>query len=115
MDKDLLQTYRYFLKDSIRKRINFRFTDQNQGVPVPPSEKQVPENSTLINLPKREEWIGIPEKDIEFIRPNLFPLRSWRIFSGQHKGSEGKHQRIMLLEMSHQPDAGTHWRPIWRF
>ena len=78
MDKDLLQTYRYFLKDSIRKRINFRFTDQNQGVPVPPSEKQVPENSTLINLPKREEWIGIPEKDIT---TSIGNRKSHRVYS----------------------------------
>lgn len=64
MDKDSLEMYRYFLKDSIRKRINFRLTDQNQGVPVPPSEKPVKEGATLINLPPKKMWVDIPEKDL---------------------------------------------------
>ncbi len=64
MDKDILEMYRYFLKDSIRKRINFRLTDQNKGVPVPPAEKPVKEGVIIIDLPKREMWQEIPGKDL---------------------------------------------------
>lgn len=36
MDKEQLKQYRYFLKESIRGKINFKFTDQNQGIAAPP-------------------------------------------------------------------------------
>jgi len=64
MNKEHLKMYRYFLKDSIRKKINFRFTDQNQGVPVPPIEKQCMEDAALIDLPDPGRWENIPEQDI---------------------------------------------------
>ena len=66
MDKDALIKYRYFLKDSIRKRINFRLTDQNQGVPVPAIQKEYRENATLIDLPGREQWKTIPQMDVTY-------------------------------------------------
>ncbi|MDA3916226.1 MAG: SagB/ThcOx family dehydrogenase [Deltaproteobacteria bacterium] len=64
MNKEHLKMYRYFLKDSIRKKINFRFTDQNQGVPVPPIEKQSMDGANLIDLPDPGMWKNISEKDI---------------------------------------------------
>jgi hypothetical protein len=51
MNNEQQKIYPYFLKDSIRKRIVFRNTDQNQGVPVPPIEKSYPVGSKLIDLP----------------------------------------------------------------
>ena len=64
MDKEDLKQYRNFLKDSIRKKINFRFTDQNQGVPVPPIEKEFKRGSQLINLPSIDKLKSMPQKDI---------------------------------------------------
>jgi SagB-type dehydrogenase family enzyme len=64
MNKDLLRQYRYFLKDSIRKQIDFRLTDQNQGVPAPPIEKPTREGTTLIDLPRRDQWTTIPCMDL---------------------------------------------------
>ncbi len=64
MNREHLKMYRYFLKDSIRKKINFRFTDQNQGVPVPPIEKQCVDGANLIDLPDPGMWKNIPKKDI---------------------------------------------------
>ncbi len=64
MNDDRLGMYRYFLKDTIRKRINFRLTDQNKGIEVPPIEKPVKEGATRIDLPEREMWTGIPEKNL---------------------------------------------------
>lgn len=64
MEEDRLKLYRSFLKDSIRKKINFRFTDQNQGVPVPPVEKGYPEGARLIDLPGPDAWKNIPRADL---------------------------------------------------
>ncbi len=64
MNKDQLQMYRYFLKDSIRKKINFRFTDQNQGIPVPPIEKNFPDGARRVDLPGPELWKNIPLADL---------------------------------------------------
>ncbi|MCP3872717.1 MAG: SagB/ThcOx family dehydrogenase [Desulfobacteraceae bacterium] len=64
MNKEILQTYRSFLKDSIRKQINFRFTDQNQGVHVPPIEKEYKQDSTLIDLSGPNDWKDIRKTDL---------------------------------------------------
>jgi SagB-type dehydrogenase family enzyme len=49
MDEEL-KRYRNFLKDSIRKTIDFSKTDQNQGVPAPFIEKTYSSGSVLIKL-----------------------------------------------------------------
>lgn len=59
-----LEKYRYFLKDSIRKKTNFRLTDQNQGIPAPPIEKPYPDDATLIELPGPGQWKLIQETDL---------------------------------------------------
>ncbi len=64
MDKEKLKMYRYFLKDSIRKKIVFRFTDQNQGLPPPPIEKSCRNDANRIDLPGPETWKDIPPADI---------------------------------------------------
>ncbi len=64
MNDDPLKMFRYFLKDSIRKQINFRLTDQNKGIEVPPMEKPVQKGGTLIDLPGKDRWEGIPEKEL---------------------------------------------------
>lgn len=48
--------YRYFLKDSIRKSINFQASDQNKGFPAPPVEKPFDENAPRIPLPMKDQW-----------------------------------------------------------
>jgi SagB-type dehydrogenase family enzyme len=50
MGKDLLEQYRYFLKDSVRLTIDFYQTAQSRLVPPPPVEKAIPEGSTVIDL-----------------------------------------------------------------
>lgn len=64
MSQEKLKMYREFLKDSIRKKIVFRFTDQNQGIPVPPIEKTCPEDSKKFDLPGPDLWESIPKKDL---------------------------------------------------
>ncbi len=64
MTDDKLKAYRYFLKDSIRKTIAFRYTDQNQEVPVPPIEKPYADGATRIDLPGPDDWKRISRTDI---------------------------------------------------
>ena len=64
MDEQKRDHYRYFLKDRIRQEINFTFTDQNRGVPVPPIEKPYPQDALRIDLPAPETWKTIPETDL---------------------------------------------------
>jgi SagB-type dehydrogenase family enzyme len=45
-----LERYRYFLKDSIRKKIDFSQTDQNQGLIAPPIEKPYKADAKTIPL-----------------------------------------------------------------
>ena len=45
-----LSKYRFFLKDTIRKSIDFRKSDQHRGVPAPPIEEKTEDNSPRIAL-----------------------------------------------------------------
>ncbi|WP_300456180.1 SagB/ThcOx family dehydrogenase [Desulfobacula sp.] len=80
MNNESLKMYRYFLKDSIRKKIAFKFTDQNQGVPAPPIEKTYPDDSILINLPGPDDWTHIPQTDITLAIGNR---KSHRVYLNQ--------------------------------
>ncbi|BHH82190.1 SagB/ThcOx family dehydrogenase [Desulforhopalus sp. 52FAK] len=48
--------HRQFLKDSLRKTIDFRQSDQHRGIPGPPLEKPAPKELPRIALPQMEEW-----------------------------------------------------------
>lgn len=48
--KSSIKQNRYFLKDSVRKKIDFSKTDQNQMKPPPPVQKPYPSDATLIDL-----------------------------------------------------------------
>ena len=48
--QSLYDQNRYFLKDSIRKTIDFSRTDQSLGIPPPPIEKPYKANQTLLSL-----------------------------------------------------------------
>lgn len=46
--------YREFLKDTIRKRVDFRQTDQRRDIPPPPIQKPYAPDATRIGLPSVE-------------------------------------------------------------
>ena len=64
MDADALETYRSFLKDSIRLTVDFSQTDQSRGVPPPPSEKPVEAEATRLDLAAPFQWQGVPGVDL---------------------------------------------------
>jgi SagB-type dehydrogenase family enzyme len=61
MKNPLIQQYRSFLKDTIRKQIDFSNTDQNRGIDPPPIQKPFPADSVRIDLSKAFAWKGIPD------------------------------------------------------
>jgi SagB-type dehydrogenase family enzyme len=55
MSKKNFDANRFFLKDSIRKQIDFSQTDQSKGLPAPPLQKPCPANVTKIGLPSGKD------------------------------------------------------------
>jgi len=64
MKQSLLEQYRYFLKDSVRKTIDFSETDQSRGIGAPPIEKPFAEDSTRIDLVPHDGWDKIKGIDL---------------------------------------------------
>jgi SagB-type dehydrogenase family enzyme len=64
-DEASLDRYRYFLKDTIRREIDFSRTDQNRGVAAPPIEKAFASEAMQIELSKPGDWRGIGPIDLE--------------------------------------------------
>ena len=56
MTQSLIEQGRFFLKDTVRKAIDFSATDQSRGIASPPIEKPFAEESKRIDLPPQEGW-----------------------------------------------------------
>jgi SagB-type dehydrogenase family enzyme len=57
MEDELLELYRYFLKDSVRKTIDFSETDQSRGISAPPVEKPFAADAVRFDLaPRNTAW-----------------------------------------------------------
>jgi SagB-type dehydrogenase family enzyme len=64
MEKTQLEQRRSFLKDSIRKSIDFSKTDQNRGVDIPPIEKPYRQDAVRFDLVKPGEWKNVGGIDL---------------------------------------------------
>ncbi|MBN2538647.1 MAG: SagB/ThcOx family dehydrogenase [Deltaproteobacteria bacterium] len=64
MKESLLEQYRYFLKDTVRKTIDFSQTDQNRGIGPPPVEKPFANDATRIGLVPHGEWNTVKQIDL---------------------------------------------------
>jgi SagB-type dehydrogenase family enzyme len=58
------EQYRYFLKDSIRRTIDFRSTDQSMNIEPPPLEKPFAADAKRIELAAPGTWKRIPGIDL---------------------------------------------------
>jgi SagB-type dehydrogenase family enzyme len=75
---DEFKQYREFLKDSLRKTIDFRESAQHRGVPVPPLQEPVDEQLPRIKLPDRESWRHvIEETDLAYAIGNRQSRRNY--------------------------------------
>jgi SagB-type dehydrogenase family enzyme len=61
----MIENYRNYLKDSIRKTIDFSTTDQSRGLKPPPAEKPCNPEDKKINLVKPGDWKLIYEVSVE--------------------------------------------------
>jgi len=61
----MFKNFRYFLKDSIRKTIDFSTTDQGRGLKPPPVEKPYLPEDKRINLVLPGDWKSIQEVSVE--------------------------------------------------
>jgi len=59
-DKSINQ-YREFLKDNIRKEIDFSQTDQRKSYPAPPVQKEYSSDQKIIHLPEKKDWKSIKD------------------------------------------------------
>ena len=58
------EQYRYFLKDTVRRTIDFSMTDQNAGVAPPPLQKPVSPDEQRIDLIRKDTWKGFSNVDL---------------------------------------------------
>ena len=77
MDKELTKKYRLFLKDSLRKVIDFSQTAQSRGVAPPPLEKPYAKESQRIDLPNYEQFKDIGTIDLKTAIGNRESRRSY--------------------------------------
>jgi SagB-type dehydrogenase family enzyme len=98
---------REFLKDSIRKSINFRNSDQSRGIPMPPWQEATSPDATAISLPSFDTWrASIDHKDLiqaigdrksrrrfsnEFLTMNELAFLLWAT-QGQRNSGKGQPQ-----------------------
>ena len=71
---------KYFLKDSIRKEIDFSTTAQNRGLDPPPLEKPYPREALLIPLVSPQDWTRIGDISV---REAIAARKSHRAFRGE--------------------------------
>lgn len=64
MIDEMIEHHRSFLKDSIRKTIDFSNTDQNRGVPPPPIQKPFNRDVKRIDLPPVSGLENMPRIDL---------------------------------------------------
>ena len=77
MGKELIHTYRLFLKDSIRKVIDFSQTDQSRGIAPPPIEKPYPKDAKRIDLPQYDQLKKVSGIDLKTAINNRKSRRSY--------------------------------------
>jgi SagB-type dehydrogenase family enzyme len=58
LDESRRDQYRFFLKDTIRKQIDFRTTDQSRHVPPPPLQKPAPDDAERTDLPAPNDVVN---------------------------------------------------------
>ena len=75
-----IEKCRNFLKDNIRKYVDFSQTGQNRGVPVPPIEKPCPPGARIIPLP---EPAGLKDKGNMPLREAIAGRKSVRRYNDE--------------------------------
>ena len=72
-----IEQHRYFLKDTIRKVIDFSQTDQSLSVPPPPIEKPYSPDTECIDLVSPDRFDKLPKVDLLFAVKNRQSCRQF--------------------------------------
>jgi SagB-type dehydrogenase family enzyme len=64
MEQSSLERNRYFLKDAVRKKVDFSRTDQSMGVPPPPIEKGYSADAERVDLVPPDKFQTLPKADL---------------------------------------------------
>ncbi len=88
MQQSKFDQNRYFLKDSVRKTVDFSKTDQNQGLPPPPIEKPYQNDQKVISL--------IPPSDLA----DLYAITLQTAIRNRQSRRQFKGESISLTELS---------------
>ncbi|MBN1938237.1 MAG: SagB/ThcOx family dehydrogenase [Candidatus Aminicenantes bacterium] len=94
---------RDFLKDSIRKRIDFSRTPQNRGEKPPPPQIPVIPGARRIDLPRPGEWTSIPDLGV---RTAIGRRRSRRKFTRESLSLEDLAFLLWATQGLRPDDAG---------
>lgn len=78
MDESSRERFRFFLKDTVRRMIDFSDTDQSKGIAPPPIEKPFPASAKCIDLVPSEKLRDISAMDLFTA---IAGRRSRRVFS----------------------------------
>ena len=70
MQQSSIERNRYFLKDSVRKTVDFSRTDQSIGVRPPPIEKEYAADAERIDLMPPDKFQVLPSVDLRFAISN---------------------------------------------
>lgn len=76
--EELTEQFRYFLKDSIRKRVDFSQADQNRGIAPPPIEKPFDKQARRIDLIAPNRFENIAALDLFSAIQNRQSRRTYR-------------------------------------
>ena len=79
-DTTAREELRFFLKDTVRRSVDFSRTAQNLGAPPPPVQKPVPGDAARISLPGPEKWTAVGDLSL---REAMERRRSVRQFSNR--------------------------------
>ncbi len=110
MDKQILETYRSFLKDDIRTAVDFSQTDQNRRIPPPPIEKPFAPDAKLTVLPRIDQLNETGHFDL---RTAIAKRESCRIYNGSPLRLEELSFLLWATQgVKHKLDAGHALRTV---
>jgi SagB-type dehydrogenase family enzyme len=105
-----MDQYRFFLKDTIRRSVDFSETDQGRGVPPPPLEKPFAPDALRVDLVAPDQWRSIGQVDL---LAALRGRRSRRVFSRKPLTPEELSFLLWATQgMTRQIDSGTALRVV---
>jgi SagB-type dehydrogenase family enzyme len=78
-EESSIERGRYFLKDTVRRKIDFSQVDQHRGIRPPPIEKPFPQDGEFVDLVSVGDWNDITAISVESAIRNRQSRRSFTV------------------------------------